>query len=1593
MKTWKKVLLWTAGACAALFLVVLAFGPMILAPIVRSKVVAALNERLNGSAELQEFSFGWGGGVHIGGLAIRDAAGEVVFSVKRIEVATSVMSALGGTYIADIRIEDPAVVVRHHADGTFNFQALMKPGPAKAPPTGDEKLPTVKATVSLTGGQATFRHEDGRRTQVTLDARCTVDTLDRPIAFEVTVGGIGAIATKGEVTVASAGRLDLDHLHGPVGLTMSDVSLAKLLPVVSAFAPLSRFDGTLGGRADYELTSMVSARGGTSLELRGLDVEGAALPQPVKLDILRLSQKAEMDGEGSGTASFRLEVGGFLTAAVDATAVRIATDMGTADAMITVDADLKGLTDAFGALLQMRQDSTLDGTASLRTSVSAALGRKALGAARVSVDAKLDRLSARDGSGRALPIDPTATVAFRASFEPRAPLAWTEMPRATGTAKVEACEVRAGTVVVTAHAVADLSDMSLGDSALQADADLDDVARKIAFLNLGFSFGGRIHVDSKLEGTSDVAKATSTVRVSALRLTGLGGKDLGPIDLTLDEVGTVDLRPGGKSTLESFRLVSGLVDAEARAEATDATDVAKASGSASFTVRAFPAAIQQKLGDFLGGYKLSGSDLLVSGDATFRGKDVTLKGDLKTRALALLGPTLGPRGATLKDVSVLYDLDCDGETLDALVRDLTLECGVVDLALRASEASARVDRIVAKLSGSRKGDAVVARADVKVRDVTALSPRLGPKGAVATGISLDCDATANLRTLEADAKRAVLGIATIDAWSKGATTPASVRGLGVVCSGTRKGDLVDLARLELTSSLARGNGKLKVTNLGKAWMAADGRFDFDGEVGPLIDLAKVVVPDLKDAISSGTWQFGAAVATQGSRIEVSPKLAIRRMSLHGADVGDTPLKVENADIAFESRVLVDTEGAGKATIEICSLTAPGARIEATGSAGGFLSDPMALAATVHVDATVEPDELYDRLSAFLLGNRIAGREVKAAADVTVHGDAYAAKGRMTAPELVVTLPPAPPAPGAPPGRDPKPTVIAQRDLVAEFDILADLRAEHIEIRRCSYESRSARGTVEGAIDGSGGRASADVTIRADADLAQVRNDFGSMMPESYELRGRASAKFVVAGRGTITITGGATIEDFSLTAPNARLGGTTTVNDPRISLVCDAVVTRTGGIGGRTDIELRNAAVGSGFLSASASGSLLDATGDTELRALKGNLVYIPDTLGVVLQPWLFGGTLTGEEEQRVSFTLDGKARDFHLVRMLRGSQGAATIGIGQFTMTGLAATGTVDATIRDEHAIAVSNLGVNGGLVEMRADIDLREPSGTTEPVTTMSLELKKVGANAEVSPILQLLHPIFGQVKGANGLIEGQIDATLDLSYRAPVTTDLLKGLNKPEAAGGGWKNFRKDPMFGRGRFAVTGLSLKGSPFLTEILGAMEVESLEGFDLHPIDFAIRSGRVHYQNPVILKIGGLATQWTGSIGLDQTLDLAWEIPVTDRLLAKHPFLKYWAGQSLRVKVKGTCARPELGWNEMIQDLARQAAQKAIEEKGAEALRELLNKDEKKARLLLEQADKLYEEGKKADATLIYKRIRTDYAKTTVYKRNKDRIEQRESGK
>jgi len=97
-------------------------------------------------------------------------------------------------------------------------------------------------------------------------------------------------------------------------------------------------------------------------------------------------------------------------------------------------------------------------------------------------------------------------------------------------------------------------------------------------------------------------------------------------------------------------------------------------------------------------------------------------------------------------------------------------------------------------------------------------------------------------------------------------------------------------------------------------------------------------------------------------------------------------------------------------------------------------------------------------------------------------------------------------------------------------------------------------------------------------------------------------------------------------------------------------------------------------------------------------------------------------------------------------------------------------------------------------------------------------------------------------------------------------------------------------------------------------------------------------------------------------------------------------GQTYEVGIKGTVTHPRLDMKGAI----KQVAEEKIEDAAKKGLENLLGgKDDKKAQQLLEEADRLYAEGKKVEAAVKYRKIRDDLDRTRVYKENKDRIKQR----
>lgn len=235
--------------------------------------------------------------------------------------------------------------------------------------------------------------------------------------------------------------------------------------------------------------------------------------------------------------------------------------------------------------------------------------------------------------------------------------------------------------------------------------------------------------------------------------------------------------------------------------------------------------------------------------------------------------------------------------------------------------------------------------------------------------------------------------------------------------------------------------------------------------------------------------------------------------------------------------------------------------------------------------------------------------------------------------------------------------------------------------------------------------------------------------------------------------------------------------------------------------------------------------------------------------------------------------------------------------------------------------------------------------------IKLARVPLDARMGPLLELLHPAFSI---AGGTLDGAVDGSLALEY--------LKEIS------------------GAGRIEIRDCTFKGSELLGVLMTTLATEQRE-VRLKPVEFRIADGRIHYDKPWQWTISGSDTTFTGSIGLDRTLDMMWHIPVTEKLASK---LKVAQGQTYEVGIKGTVTRPKLDMKGAIKQVAEEKIEDAAK-KGLESL--LGGKEEKKAEKLLEEADAFLRQKRTDDAAAKYRKIKDDYRKTRVYKDNKDRID------
>jgi len=75
-------------------------------------------------------------------------------------------------------------------------------------------------------------------------------------------------------------------------------------------------------------------------------------------------------------------------------------------------------------------------------------------------------------------------------------------------------------------------------------------------------------------------------------------------------------------------------------------------------------------------------------------------------------------------------------------------------------------------------------------------------------------------------------------------------------------------------------------------------------------------------------------------------------------------------------------------------------------------------------------------------------------------------------------------------------------------------------------------------------------------------------------------------------------------------------------------------------------------------------------------------------------------------------------------------------------------------------------------------------------------------------------------------------------------------------------------------------------------------------IEFQIVDGRVYHKN-LLMKIGDMTMRSSGSVGLDQTLDVMSEVPVLDGWIDKEKALAPLRGQMLKIPIRGSLGAPK----------------------------------------------------------------------------------------
>ncbi len=345
-RRWKRILVVAGASLAGLLLLAILLVPPVVASVAKSRIPAALGPMLDAEVAVGDVSFAWSGRLAIEGLRIAPRGfPSPLAEVRRIDATVSLGSALGGSYVAEVEVVAPRIVIERNAQGRFNYDF---PPPPTAPgdgaggkdAAGPKEKPLVRAILRVRDGEVTVKGpgKDTVFTALTVDAK--VDTLARPIDYSL------SLKDPLDGSIRAEGSFDLDRKSGPAKVTLERVALENLGGAARAYGPdpAMELGGRLQGTLDYRLDGIPAFEGKADLALEAVAVRFEG--RRYELDGLKVTHAGGLDATGSGPNAVVLDLGPLLSvdlkadltdafgARVAKTALKVETDLAAAEAFL-----------------------------------------------------------------------------------------------------------------------------------------------------------------------------------------------------------------------------------------------------------------------------------------------------------------------------------------------------------------------------------------------------------------------------------------------------------------------------------------------------------------------------------------------------------------------------------------------------------------------------------------------------------------------------------------------------------------------------------------------------------------------------------------------------------------------------------------------------------------------------------------------------------------------------------------------------------------------------------------------------------------------------------------------------------------------------------------------------------------------------------------------------------------------------------------------------------------------------------------------------------------------------------------------------------